>query len=109
MRTVELIRYRTEDDREPFSEWLNGLKDVSAQVRVRARLRQLEGGNLGDCRAVGDGVMELRIHLRPGYRVYFGRQGPLIILLLSGGNKKTQVADIGRAKLYWQNWKGLQL
>lgn len=106
---MELIRYRRDNGQEPFSDWLSGLKDVSAQARIRARLRQLEAGNFGDCRAVGGGVTELRIHLGPGYRVYFGRHGALVVLLLSGGTKKTQISDIVQAKTYWRNWKEAQL
>ena len=103
---MDIFRYRTDDGQEPFSEWLSGLADRAAQARIRARLRQLEAGNLGDCSGVGNGVLELRIHVGAGYRVYLGRHGTTIIILLAGGSKKTQSADIGLAKKYWLDWKG---
>ncbi|WP_341743236.1 type II toxin-antitoxin system RelE/ParE family toxin [Azonexus hydrophilus] len=72
---IELLRYQRDDGREPFSEWLTGLRDKIAQARIRVRLRQVEAGNFGDCEPVGEGVIELRIHLGAGYRVYCGRHG----------------------------------
>lgn len=95
---IELLRYQRDDGREPFSEWLTGLRDKIAQARIRVRLRQVEAGNFGDCEPVGEGVIELRIHLGAGYRVYCGRHGKTVVLLLCGGDKGNQVADIKRAK-----------
>ena len=63
---MQLLRYQREDGREPFSEWLNGLRDKMAQARIRLRLRQVEAGNLGDCEPVGEGVLELRVHVGAG-------------------------------------------
>jgi putative addiction module killer protein len=83
---------------EEFSEWLHGLRDVAAKARVVARLSAAEVGNFGECAPVGDGVSEMKIHVGPGYRVYFTRSGEVIYLLLCGGNKSTQKADIRRAK-----------
>lgn len=105
---IELLRYCREDGHEPFSEWLQGLRDKQAQARIRIRLRQLQAGNPGDCEAVGEGVMELRIHIGAGYRVYFGRYGQEIVLLLCGGDKRTQPADIRQARTYWAEWKRRQ-
>ncbi len=102
---LELLQYCTEDGRHPFNEWLNGLKDKPAQVRLRFRLRQLEMGNFGDCKAVGEGVLELRVHVGAGYRIYCGRQISLIVVLLCGGDKRTQESDILQAKLIWREWK----
>lgn len=104
----EVFRYQQEDGREPFSEWLDGLRDKTAQARIRIRLRQLQAGNFGDCDAVGEGVIELRIHLAAGYRVYCGRYGKAIVLLLCGGDKYSQAADIKRARGLWQAWKRRQ-
>ena len=76
-----------------------------AQARIRVRLRQIEAGNIGDCEPVGEGVTELRIHVGPGYRVYFGKHGKWIVLLLCGGDKSTQKKDIKRARELWLEWK----
>jgi|SRR6478752_1248676 putative addiction module killer protein len=105
---VELLRYQREDGREPFTEWLNGLRDKVAQARIRVRLRQVEAGNFGDVEPVGGGVLELRVHVGPGYRVYCGRHGRRIVLLLSGGDKGSQSADVDRARAMWAEWKRRQ-
>lgn len=105
---IELFRYQREDGSEPFSDWLNALRDKTAQARIRVRLRQIEAGNMGDCEPVGEGVTELRIHIGAGYRVYCGQHGKSVIILLCGGNKGTQAADIKRAKLFWSEWKRRQ-
>ncbi|MCS6995948.1 MAG: type II toxin-antitoxin system RelE/ParE family toxin [Casimicrobiaceae bacterium] len=80
-----------------FVAWLDGLKDKRAQVRIAARLRQVEAGNLGDWGPVEGEVSELRVHYGPGYRLYFVRRGRVIVLLLNGGDKSTQGRDIRRA------------
>ena len=84
---------------EIFVEWLDNLRDSRARTRIIARLDRLEMGNFGDVRPVGGGVNELRIHYGPGYRVYFVRRGPAVVVLLCGGDKKTQHADIAKAKM----------
>jgi putative addiction module killer protein len=106
---MELVRYRREDGEEPFTEWLLALQDRRAQARVRVRLLRIEAGNFGDSKAVGDGVSELRIHEGAGYRVYFGRHGRTVVVLLCGGDKSTQAADIERAKAMWAEWKRRQV
>ncbi|HEY9780900.1 MAG TPA: type II toxin-antitoxin system RelE/ParE family toxin, partial [Leptolyngbyaceae cyanobacterium] len=80
------------------------LRDIKARAKIRARLDRVEAGNLGDYRAVGKGVCELRIDYGPGYRVYFGQVGTTIILLLCGGDKSTQSEDIRQAIEYWTNY-----
>ena len=105
---MQLLRYQREDGWEPFSEWLNGLRDKMAQARIRLRLRQVEAGNLGDCEPVGEGVLELRVHVGAGYRVYCGRHGKTVVLLLCGGDKASQVRDIEQAKQLWTEWKRRQ-
>ena len=105
---IEVFRYVTESGREPVTEWLQSLQDKRAQAKIRVRLKRLEAGMFGDCEPVGDGVLELREHLGAGYRVYFGRHGKAVLILLCGGSKKTQSSDIRTAKLYWADWKRRQ-
>lgn len=102
---LELWRYERADGTVPLTEWLDTLRDRTAQARIRMRLVQLRAGNFGDCESVGDGVMELRIHLGGGYRVYCARYGPAIVVLLCAGGKRSQDADIREAKQYWKDWK----
>ena len=84
---------------EIFVNWLDNLRDSRAKARIIARLDRMEMGNFGDVRPVGGGVNELRIHYGPGYRVYFVQRGLVVVILLCGGNKKTQHADIAKAKM----------
>jgi len=81
-----------------FKAWLNDLRDGMARVRITARIVMAKEGNLGDCEPVGDGVHEMRVHVGPGYRLYFVRRGERIIFLLLGGDKSSQSRDIKRAK-----------
>jgi putative addiction module killer protein len=81
-----------------FDAWLSKLKDSRAKARIIKRVRSAERGNLGDCKPVGAGISELRIHFSPGYRVYFMRTGDVVYLLLCGGTKRTQLSDIAKAK-----------
>ena len=105
---IDLLRYQREDGHEPFTDWLASIRDKVAAARIRVRLRQVEAGNFGDCDAVGEGVIELRIHVGAGYRVYCGRYGQTIVILLCGGDKTTQPRDIKRAKELWSEWKRRQ-
>lgn len=81
-----------------FEEWLDKLDDYRAQVRIAARLRQAEAGNLGDWKSVGGEISEMRVYFGPGYRLYFTRRGKILVVMLAGGDKSTQAADIRRAK-----------
>lgn len=81
-----------------FDTWLTALADLKAKARILAHLRSASLGNFGDCEPVGEGVSEMRIHVGPGYRVYFTRAGTTVYVLLVGGNKATQSQDIARAK-----------
>ena len=81
-----------------FSKWLVELRDIRARARIQARIDRLELGNVGDAKPVGGGVSEMRIDYGPGYRVYFIQQGTQLIILLAGGDKKTQSRDISRAR-----------
>src|SRR3974390_2879559 len=84
---MELVRYQREDGGEPFTAWLAGPRGKAAQARIRGRLLRIGAGNFGDCEPVGDGVNELRVHTGAGYRVYFGRHGKTLVVLLCGGDK----------------------
>ena len=88
-----------------FDAWLSGLADLKGKARILARLRSASLGNFGDCDSVGEGVSEMRVHVGPGYRVYFTRSGSTIYLLLTGGNKSTQKQDIARAKAMAREFK----
>jgi len=97
--------YTTRDGQAPFLDWLNALKDLRARAVIRTRLDRVEIGNFGDCKLLGEGVSELRIDFGPGYRAYFGRQGKDLVLLLCGGIKASQAADIARARQYWSDYR----
>ena len=88
-----------------FASWLIGLRDVKAQARILARLESARLGNLGDCKAIGSGIREMRIHTGSGYRVYFVQKKQVILLLLCGGSKSSQARDIARAKKMAQELK----
>lgn len=83
---------------ELFANWLRKLRDEKARARIQIRIRRLSLENFGDVKPVGEGVSELRIDYGPGYRVYFQQFGNVVVLLLIGGTKKTQEADIAKAK-----------
>jgi putative addiction module killer protein len=79
---------------EAFSQWMSQLRDARGKAKIAARIDRLAQGNPGDVAPVGEGVSEMRVHFGPGYRVYFGRRGEEIVILLCGGNKSTQKRDI---------------
>ena len=83
---------------QEFQDWLDALKDVRARVRIAARLRLAEAGNLGDWKSVGGEVSEMRVDFGPGYRLYFTRRGSILIVMLAGGEKSSQARDIKRAQ-----------
>jgi putative addiction module killer protein len=83
---------------QEFQGWLDALRDQRAQVRIAARLRLAEAGNLGDWKAVAGEVCEMRVNFGPGYRLYFSRRGSILIVMLAGGDKSTQTKDIKRAQ-----------
>ena len=82
---------------ELFAEWIDHLSDLQARARVQARIERLALGNPGDVQPIGEGVSEMRIHYGPGYRVYFKQRGRELIVLLAGGDKRTQAKDIRTA------------
>lgn len=102
---MEIREYVTRDGKTVFTNWWKKLGDLRAREKIQIKLDRLELGNTGDCKSLGDGLHELRIHYGPGYRVYFGNTGKHIILLLCGGNKASQQRDIKRARKYWIDYR----
>lgn len=107
MKTAPKIiqEYIARDGKNHFREWLDGLKDIKAQVKVDIRISRLRLGNFGDTKGVGQGVYELRIHFGPGYRVYYGLDGNTVILLLCGGDKGSQKKDIQKTVALWNEYQ----
>lgn len=101
----KIKHYLDPQGKDPYKEWFENLKDLKAQARISARLLRLELGLFGDCRHVGGGVWELKIHWGPGYRVYYALDGSRVVLLCEGGDKDTQRADIKRAAQRWADWQ----
>src|SRR5713101_8571852 len=101
---LEIRYYVTAGGRQPFAEWFADLESV-ARAKVARAIIRLEQGNLSNVKSVGEGVLEYRINLGPGYRVYFGRDGPALVILLVGGTKKRQQEDIKAARAYWQDYR----
>ena len=100
---LSVREYETADGVSPFRQWLATLVP-SVRARVQARVLRFEAGNLGDYKNVGSGVCEARFMAGPGYRIYFGRDGTSLVLLLAGGTKASQVKDIRRAQDYWRDY-----
>jgi putative addiction module killer protein len=103
-RMLDVRYYVSASGEEPFAEWFVGL-DIAAGAKIARALARIEQGNLSNVKSVGEGVLEYRIDFGPGYRIYFGRDGETIIVLLIGGTKKRQQRDIDAARLYWQDYK----
>ena len=105
IRPRTIRNYVTPKGHELFEEWLDSLRDKKVQAIVLERLNRLRLGNIGDCRHLGEGVYELRIHYGSGYRVYFGDLDGEIVIMLCGGDKGMQRRDIKRARECWQEFK----
>lgn len=101
---LEIRYYVSASGRAPFSEWFAELDAVASAKIVRA-LARMEQGNLSNAKGVGEGVLEYRIDFGPGYRIYFGKDGETIVILLTGGTKKRQQRDIEAAQTCWQDYK----
>lgn len=93
------------EHKDLYIDWLQRLRDSQAKVAVVRRVTRVELGNFGDHKFCRDGVWEMRIDVGPGYRVYYGLSGHRVVLLLCGGDKRTQDMDIARAVGYWQDWQ----
>jgi putative addiction module killer protein len=101
---AEIRYFVTSGGHAPFADWFAGV-DVVARAKVTRALARLEQGNFSNVKSVGEGVLELRIDFGPGYRVYLGRDGETLVILLMGGTKKRQQRDIDTAHAYWQDYK----
>jgi len=101
----EIIYYQTEEEKIPYRNWFDALRDIKAQQIITRRVNQAALGNFGDHRNLPVGVVELKIQYGPGYRIYLGRDGDTLIVLLLGGDKSSQQQDISKAKAYWENYK----
>lgn len=104
MDSIEILAYKTAAGVFPFRDWRSSIGDAKARAAIDARIARFRGGNFGDSKPIGDGASENRIDFGPGYRVYYGVSGEKIILLC-GGDKSTQHADIIRAKAYWKDYR----
>ena len=100
-----LRHYVNNEGQDMFGAWLDCLKDKKTKARIVSRLIRLENGNFGDCKSVGEGVWELRIDWGPGYRIYYAIENRNMLLLCSGGDKKTQKSDIQTAIKRWKIWQ----
>ena len=101
---MRVKEYVSQDGRRSFNKWFQGL-DQAAGFKIARAINQMEHGNFSDSRSVGEGVMERRIHSGPGYRIYYGRLERTVVLLLGGGIKRSQQADIRRALVNWQEFR----
>jgi putative addiction module killer protein len=101
---IDVVLYETEEGQCPFADWFNGVES-NAALKVRTAIARMEIGNFGDVKRVGNGVSERRIDWGPGYRVYFGRDGDRIVVLLLGGTKKRQSGDIQKAIAFWADYR----
>ncbi|MGD0130083.1 MAG: type II toxin-antitoxin system RelE/ParE family toxin [Terriglobia bacterium] len=102
---IEVRHYVSRAGKDIFDEWLSALADRRAQAKITSRINRLAVGNFGDSKPLSQGVWELRIDWGPGYRVYYAMVGKLCVLLLCGGDKRKQSADIGRAVEYLNDYK----
>ena len=101
---IEIKELMDERGRSHFARWFDGL-DAIAAAKVTTVLERMEQGNLGDTKSVGGGVLERRIAFGPGYRIYFGRDGAAVIILLGGGTKRRQSKDIELAQELWEEYR----
>ena len=100
----EVREYLSHRGDSPFSDWLSNL-DPRTRGRIRARINRIRSGNFGNCKRLGSKIWELKLDFGPGYRVYFGRIGRLVVLLLCGGDKSTQTQDINVAEALWKDYE----
>jgi putative addiction module killer protein len=101
---IEVLEYEDEEGDHPFSKWFSSL-NVQVALKVRIAIARMEDGNFSNVKGVGRGVSEYRLNFGPGYRIYFGKDGETLVILLGGGTKKRQNRDIETAQLLWKVYK----
>jgi putative addiction module killer protein len=101
---LTILEFLERDGSSPFAKWFAAL-DATAAAKITTAVRRLELGNFSNVKGVGAGVFEYKVDFGPGYRVYFGKDGDTLVILLGGGTKKTQDRDIGTAHVRWQEYK----
>lgn len=105
MQPMEIRHYLTSAGRDPYQAWLDRLKDLRARVAIQRRIDRVAAGHFGDHKPCRDGAWEMRVDVGPGYRVYYARQAHTVVLLLCGGDKRTQASDIDAAVRYWIDYQ----
>ena len=101
---IEIVEYLDTDGNSPFAAWFDGL-DSTAAAKVATAIVRMGQGNFSNAKGVGSGVLEYRINFGAGYRIYFGKDGTKLVILLAGGTKKRQQHDIGRAQTRWEDYQ----
>lgn len=102
---LEIRHYVSKAGKDVFETWLSQLADIRAQAKIDVRINRLALGNFGDCKSLRQGLFEMRVDWGPGYRVYYAMLGKERVLLLCGGDKRTQASDINQALQYLQDYK----
>jgi putative addiction module killer protein len=105
MGSVKIRHYLTSTGMDPYQRWLDEFKDLRGRVAIQRRIDRVANGHFGDHQFCQHGVWELRIHFGLGYRVYYGREGETVVVLLCGGSKRTQSTDINKAVRYWLDYQ----
>lgn len=106
MQQYKISLYTTDDGKIPFLDWLENIKDLKIQRRIKLRIDRLIDGNFGDTKSVGNKLYELRLFFGAGYRIYYTIENNILIILFTGGDKSTQIKDIEKAKAFLQDYKG---
>lgn len=102
---IEIEIYETAKGKRPFESWFEEILEIHTRARILTRLDRLKLGNFGDCKSIGEGICELRLHFGPGFRLYYSKIGNRVVLLLCGGDKGSQSKDIILAKEYWKDYQ----
>ncbi len=103
VRVVKI--YQDSIGKEPYTSWIQSLKDARTKARIQQRIRRLELGHFGDHKSLGQGIWELKLDFGPGFRIYYAEEASEIVILLCGGDKKSQERDIEKAKAFWKEYK----
>lgn len=101
---IEVLEYQDQKGESPFAGWFKGLEPASA-AKVTVAVKRIEMGNLSNAKSLGGGVFEYRLHTGPGYRIYFGQDGGTLMVVLGGGTKRRQQADIAKARDLWSEYR----